>query len=76
MLTEFVPRIVALDTSADREPIDGCALRAQTLWPRLSTARLARAGDDPRRIARLVAGRTTEAPEAILAMLTAKVARR
>jgi hypothetical protein len=44
--------------------------RALLLWPRLERAKLRRAADDPRRIAELVARRTSQPFEAILAMLT------
>jgi len=41
-------------------------------WPRLDRAALARARNDPRKIARLVARRTAHPFEVILAMLTGK----
>jgi len=41
-------------------------------WPRLDRAALARARDDPRKIARLVARRTAHPFEVILAILTGK----
>ena len=41
-------------------------------WPRLDQAALARARNDPRKIARLVARRTAHPFEVILAMLTGK----
>ena len=44
--------------------------RALALWPRLDRAALRRCKNDARRIAALVARRTTMPPEAILNMLT------
>ena len=44
--------------------------RALTLWPRLDRAALRRCRNDARRIAALVARRTTMPPEALLNMLT------
>jgi hypothetical protein len=41
-------------------------------WPRLDRAALARARDDPHKIARLVARRTAHPFEVILAMLTGR----
>jgi hypothetical protein len=43
--------------------------RALWIWPGLDRARLARAHNDPVRIARLVSGRTTQPIDAILALL-------
>ena len=43
--------------------------RAQLLWPGLDSTQLRRTGGDPRRIARVVARRTTLPPEAIAEML-------
>jgi hypothetical protein len=45
------------------------ARRALALWPRLDREKLRRAKDDPRRIARLVARRTTLSVETIVLML-------
>lgn len=45
------------------------ASRARALWPGLDATRLRRAQDDPRRIARLVARRTTMPDESILQVL-------
>lgn len=50
--------------------LDECAARALALWPRLSRVHLLKAQGDPWRIARLVARRTSEPPEVIVAMLT------
>jgi hypothetical protein len=44
--------------------------RALALWPRLDRAALRRCNNDARRIAALVARRTTMPPEAILNVLT------
>lgn len=43
--------------------------RALALWPRLDAPALRRCGDDPRRIARLVARRTPLSVEVIVVML-------
>jgi hypothetical protein len=43
--------------------------RALWIWPGLDRARLARAHNDPVRIARLVSGRTTQPLDTILALL-------
>lgn len=45
------------------------AARALLIWPRLDRDRLRRTGDDPVKIARLVARRTTLSVEEILALL-------
>lgn len=47
------------------------AARALAYWPRLDRHALRRTGDDPRKIARLVARRTTMSLDEILAVLTA-----
>jgi hypothetical protein len=47
--------------------------RALTMWPRLDRAALRRCRHDPRRIAALVARRTSIPPEAILQLLTMPV---
>jgi hypothetical protein len=47
------------------------ARRALTLWPRLDREKLRRTHGDPRRIARLVAHRTTLSVETILMILVA-----
>jgi hypothetical protein len=44
--------------------------RAMALWPRLDPKALRRCGHDPRRIASLVARRTSLSAEAIRSMLT------
>lgn len=51
------------------------AERALLLWPRLDHARLRRTHDDPRKIARLVARRTTLSVDEILALLTQRPGR-
>ncbi len=51
-------------------PGETCTLRALAVWPRLDRVRLARAQDDPNRIARVVERRTTLPFESILALLT------
>ncbi len=43
--------------------------RAMAIWPRLDGPSLARCGDDPRKVAALVARRTSLPVEVILAML-------
>jgi hypothetical protein len=43
--------------------------RALALWPRLDPAALRRCGDDPGRIAALIARRTTLSPDTIRQML-------
>lgn len=50
---------------------DGAAIdkRALALWPRLDAKALRRCGHDPRRIAMLVARRTSLSAEAIRSML-------
>ncbi len=50
--------------------LGGLERRALTLWPRLDRTALRRCHNDARRIASLVARRTTMPPEAILAVLT------
>lgn len=45
------------------------AARALAIWPRLDRDRLRRTGDDPVKIARLVAQRTTLSVEEILTLL-------
>lgn len=47
--------------------------RALAMWPRLERAALRRCHHDPRRIAALVARRTSIPPEAILRLLTMPV---
>jgi hypothetical protein len=44
--------------------------RALLLWPRLDRARIRKVADDPARIAEIVARRTSQPYEVILAMLT------
>jgi hypothetical protein len=44
--------------------------RALLLWPRLDRARLRKLGDDPVRIAQMVAHRSSQPNDVILAMLT------
>jgi hypothetical protein len=44
--------------------------RALLLWPRLDRARLRKLGDDPVRIAQMVARRSSQPYDVILAMLT------
>jgi hypothetical protein len=44
--------------------------RALLLWPRLDRARLRKLGDDPVRIAQMVAHRSSQPYDVILAMLT------
>jgi len=46
-----------------------CASRAAALWPRLDRGRLSRCHDDPRRIAGVVAHRTSLPYESILKLL-------
>jgi hypothetical protein len=53
---------MAFDSGLDR--------RALALWPRLQPSALRRCGHDPRRIAALVARRTSISKEAILRLLT------
>lgn len=53
---------MAFDSGLDR--------RALALWPRLKPNALRRCGHDPRRIAALVARRTSIPTEAILRLLT------
>lgn len=48
---------------------DALIARARALWPGLHPRKLAGTRGDPRRIVRLVARRSTEAPEVLLAML-------
>jgi hypothetical protein len=48
----------------------GYRARALLLWPRLDPARLARTRGDPLRIAALVAERTSQPLDVILAMVT------
>ena len=50
------------------------ATRALTIWPRLDAAGLARAGDDPRRIAALVARRSSLPVDVITGMLAGQAA--
>jgi hypothetical protein len=50
-------------------PDNGYLERALLLWPRLDRARLRKVAGDPRRIAEMVAGRTSQPFEVILAML-------
>ena len=57
----------------DGVPVAGYRARALVLWPRLDRKRLCRAGEDPWRIARLVAQRTGEPPDVIVAMLAESV---
>ena len=56
--------------SVRSEGPDGLERRAMALWPRLDRAALRRCHNDARRIAALVARRTTMPPEAIVAVLT------
>lgn len=57
----------------DRPPgqLGAHAARAVAYWPRLDPHALRRTGDDPRKIARLVARRTAMSVDEILAVLTA-----
>ena len=53
-----------------RKAVEGeCATRAVALWPRLDRKRLGRCHDDPRRIAGVVAHRTSLPYESILKLL-------
>jgi hypothetical protein len=56
--------------SVRSEGSDALERRALALWPRLDRAALRRCHNDARRIAALVARRTTMPPEAILNVLT------
>ena len=56
--------------SVRSEGADALERRALALWPRLDRAALRRCHNDARRIAALVARRTTMPPEAIVAVLT------
>ena len=49
--------------------------RALILWPRLDRTRLARTAGDPKRVARLVASRTSLRNDVIVAMLMATAER-
>lgn len=66
--TGAAPAIVADDSPLPAHPL--YRERALALWPRLDSAGLARAKGDPWRIARLVARRTAQPLEVIVAMLT------
>ena len=57
---------------ATRRPASIHARRALTLWPGLDRARLRQTRDDPLRIARLVATRTSLPLETILTLLTGR----
>jgi hypothetical protein len=59
-----------LGSAAVGVSVENYRQRALVLWPRLDPARLARAGGDPRRIARIVGRRTALPLETIVAMLT------
>ena len=56
--------------SVRSEGADALERRAMALWPRLDRAALRRCHSDARRIAALVARRTTMPPEAALNVLT------
>jgi hypothetical protein len=56
--------------SARTDGVGALERRALALWPRLDRAALRRCHSDARRIAALVARRTTMPPEAILNVLT------
>ena len=58
------------ESSVRSEGIGALERRAMALWPRLDRAALRRCHNDARRIANLVARRTTMPPEAILNVLT------
>ena len=57
-------------SSVRSEGIGALERRAMALWPRLDRAALRRCHNDARRIANLVARRTTMPPEAIFNVLT------
>jgi len=61
---------LARGSSVRSEGTDALERRAMALWPRLDRAALRRCHNDARRIAALVARRTTMPPEAIVAVLT------
>ena len=61
---------LARGSSVRSEGADALERRALALWPRLDRAALRRCHNDARRIAALVARRTTMPPEAILNVLT------
>ena len=56
-------------TAGGPGPRGGPRQRALAIWPRLDRRALSRCGDDPRRIARLVARRTNLPPEVIWTVL-------
>lgn len=56
-------------TTRDRLHESALARRALALWPRLDRAALRRCGDDPNRIATLVARRTSLPRESIVRLL-------
>jgi hypothetical protein len=60
----------ARNVPAMRDGLGDLERRALVLWPRLDPSALRRCRHDPRRIAALVARRTTMPPEAILNVLT------
>ncbi len=68
----------SLDTELARRTRGGdpspYVTRALLLWPRLDRSRLRRCADDPVRIAEVVASRTSQPFDAILAMLIRHVA--
>ena len=61
---------LARGSAVRSEGADALERRALALWPRLDRAALRRCHNDARRIAALVARRTTMPPEAILNVLT------
>jgi hypothetical protein len=63
----------AVVPSADQEQDLPYERRAQAIWPRLQRDGLRRTGGDPVRIARLVARRSNQPLEVILAMLTGEM---
>jgi hypothetical protein len=68
MAVAQVEHIQDRGSSASRRRDDATS-RALAMWPRLDRRALTRCGGDPRRIARLVARRTSMDPEVIVMIL-------